>query len=153
MSDLAHPARTAQALIGSVSAYSEALWDHHAFNWYRPDASKPGLLAIPFGDWVQPGSGSPWWSGFVSDVRVFSVDLATGIAPIGALGMGDVYMQQGSEDWTWWYRPWVRRSVMATDQAANTFVYAVSDAGVRTAALPRLDKPLATALFNGATSR
>ena len=151
--DLAHPTRTAQALVGTHSAYSEALWDHHAFNWYRPDASKPGLLAIPFGDWVQPDPGSPWWSGFVSDVRVFSVDLATGITPIGAVGMGDVYMQQGSGDWAFWYRPWVRRSVMATDQAGQTFVYAVSDAGIRAAELTHLGTPLATALFPKAASR
>jgi uncharacterized secreted protein with C-terminal beta-propeller domain len=146
VSDLAAPRRTAQSLIGTAWASSEAFWDHHAFNWYRPDPAKPGLLAIPFSDWVQPAP-SPWWSGFVSDVRVFAVDPATGISPLGALGMGDVYVKQGSGDWTWWYRPWVRRSVMATDQAGTTFVYAVSDAGVRTAALPRLDVALATALF------
>ncbi len=103
--DLAHPTRTAQALVGTHSAYSEALWDHHAFNWYRPDASKPGLLAIPFGDWA------------------------------------------------FWYRPWVRRSVMATDQAGQTFVYAVSDAGIRAAELTHLGTPLATALFPKAASR
>ncbi|MGZ6123763.1 MAG: beta-propeller domain-containing protein, partial [Myxococcales bacterium] len=146
VSDLEKPARTAQALVGTAWAYSEALWDHHAFNWYRPDAGKPGLLAIPFSDWIEPAP-SPWWTGFVSDVRVFSVDPASGITPLGSLGMGDVYIQQGSGAWTWWYRPWVRRSVMSTDQAGTTFVYAVSDAGVRTAALPRLDLPLATALF------
>ena len=146
ISDLGSPKRTAQVLIGTASAYSEALWDHHAFNWYRPDPARPGLLAIPFSDWIQPAP-SPWWSGFVSDVRVFSVDPASGIAPLGSLGMGDVYIQQGSGNWTWWYRPWVRRSVMATDQAGTTFAYAVSDAGVRVAALPRLDVPLATALF------
>ena len=146
VTDLASPKRTAHALVGTAWAYSEALWDHHAFNWYRPDATKPGLLAIPFSDWVQPAP-SPWWTGFVSDVRVFSVDSATGIAQVGSLGMNDVYIQQGSGDWTWWYRPWVRRSVMSTDQAGTTFVYAVSDGGLRTAALPHLDVPLATALF------
>ena len=146
VSDLGSPKRTAQVLIGTAAAYSEALWDHHAFNWYRPDPAKPGLLAIPFSDWIQPAP-SPWWSGFVSDVRLFSVDPASGIAPLGSLGMGDVYIQQGSGNWTWWYRPWVRRSVLATDQGGTTFAYAVSDAGVRVAALPRLDAPLATALF------
>jgi hypothetical protein len=40
---------------------------------------------------------------------------------------------------------------MATDQAGSTFVYAVSDAGVRVAPLLRLDSPLATALFPRAT--
>lgn len=148
VSDLAHPTRTAQALIGTAWAYSEALWDHRAFNWYRPDPGKPGLLAIPFSDWIQPPPpGTPWWSGFVSDVRVFSVDPAKGITPLGSLGMGDVYIQQGSGDWTWWYMPWVRRSVLATDQAGSTFVYAVSDAGIRTAELTQLGTPLATALF------
>lgn len=154
VSDLAHPTRTAQVLIGTAWAYSEALWDHHAFNWYRPDPGKPGLLAIPFSDWIQPTPpGTPWWGGFVSDVRVFSVDLAKGIAPLGSLGMGDVYIQQGSGDWTWWYRPWVRRSVMATDQAGSTFVYAVSDAGIRVAELTHLENPVATALFPQASLR
>lgn len=147
VSDLSHPTRTAQALVGTAWAYSEALWDHHAFNWYRPDAAKPGLLAIPFSDFIQPAPGQNWSDGFVSDVRVFSVDPAGSIAPLGALGMKDVYIQEGSGNWTWWYRPWVRRSVMATDQGGNTFVYAVSDAGVRVAALGNLGTPLATALF------
>jgi hypothetical protein len=151
VTDLARPTRTAQALVGSAWASSEALWDHHAFNWYRPDPAKPGILAIPFSDWVQPAP-TPWWSGFVSDVRVFSVDPATGIAPQGSLAMSDVYIQRGTGAWTWWYRPWVRRSVMATDPAGSTFVYAVSDAGVRVAPLAHLESPLATALFPLTTS-
>ena len=58
-----------------------------------------------------------------------------------------MHAQTRRSDWSWWYRPWVRRSVMSTDQSGNTFVYAVSDAGLRSAALSNLDKPLATALF------
>ncbi len=142
VADLAHPARTAQHLVGTASAYSEALWDHHAFNWYRPDPAKPGLLAIPFSDWTQSS-----WLGFTSDVRVFSVDPSGSIADVGALGMNDVYIQQGTTDWTYWYRPWVRRSVMATDQVGQTFVYAIADAGIRTAALASLGTPVATLLF------
>jgi hypothetical protein len=149
VSDLANPKRTAQTPIGTAWAYSEAMWDHHAFNWYWPDPAKPGLLAIPFSDWIQPAP-SPWWSGFVSDVRLFSVDPAGSINAAGSLGMGDVYIQQGSGNWTWWYRPWVRRSVMATDVAGKTYLYAVSDAGVRSAALSSLGSPLATALFQTA---
>jgi hypothetical protein len=151
VTDLAHPIRTAQALVGSAQASSEALWDHHAFNWYRPDPAKPGILAIPFSDWVQPAP-KPWWSGFVSDVRVFSVDAKLGIAPQGSLDMRDAYIQRGSGDFTRWYLPWVRRSVMATDPAGNTFVYAVSDAGVRVASLAHLESPLATALFPSTTA-
>jgi hypothetical protein len=147
VTDPARPTRTAQVLVGTAWSWSEAMWDHHAFNWYRPDPAKPGILAIPFSDWIQVSPGTPWWTGFVSDVRMFSVDVASGISPLGSLSLGDVYVQQGSGDWTWWYRPWVRRSVLATDQGGNTFVYAVSDAGVRAAPLLRLDAPLATALF------
>jgi len=147
VSDLAHPKRTSQALVGTAWAYSEALWDHHAFNWYRPDPAKPGLLAIPFSDFIQPAPDQHWYDGFVSDVRLFSVDQATGIAPVGALSVGDVFVQEGKGDFSYWYRPWVRRSVLSTDQAGNTFVYAVSDAGVRVAALNKLGTPLATALF------
>jgi len=142
VSDLAKPTRTANALVGTAWSYSEALWDHHAFNWYTPGGGPAGLLAIPFSDWVD---GT--WDGFVSDVRIFAVDPASGISPLGSLGMSDVYVSEGSGDWTWWYRPWVRRSVMATDQSGNTFVYAVSDAGLRVAALNNLGAPLATALF------
>ena len=147
VSDLAEPKRTAQVPVGTAWASSEALWDHHAFNWYRPDPSRPGLLAIPFSDWIQAAAGMPSWTGFVSDVRMFSVDPAAGITPLGSLSLGDVYIEQGSGDWSWWYRPWVRRSVLATDQAGHTLAYAVSDAGVRAAALDRLDAPIATALF------
>jgi len=147
VTDAAKPIRSAQALVGTAWSWSEAIWDHHAFNWYRPDPAKPGILAIPFSDWNQPAPGTQWWTGFVSDVRMFSVDAAAGISPLGSLSLGDVYVQQGSGDWTWWYRPWVRRSVLATDQAGNAFVYAVSDAGVRAAPLLHLDAPLATALF------
>ena len=145
VSDLAHPVRTAQALIGTAYAWSEALWDHHAFNWYRPDPAKPGLLAFPFSDWKQGVAN--WWDGFVSDARVFAVDPAGTITPLGGLGMSELYIQRGDGQWTWYYRPWVRRSVMATDQAGKTFVYAVSDAGVRVAALDNLGAPLGTVLF------
>ncbi|MCA1829521.1 MAG: beta-propeller domain-containing protein, partial [Myxococcales bacterium] len=148
VSDLSQPKRTAQALVGTAWAYSEALWDHHAFNWYRPDPAKPGLLAIPFSDWIVPGPTQSWYDSFVSDVRVFSVDPGGAtISPVGSLGMNDVYIRYGSGDWSWWYRPWVRRSVMATDQGGNTFVYAISDAGLRAAALSNLSTPLGTTLL------
>ena len=147
VSDLANPRRTAQQLVGTAWSWSAALWDHHAFNWYRPDPTKPGLLAIPFSDWSQGTVNSQWWDSFTSDVRVFDVDPAGSITPAGALGMNDVYVQVGYGQWTWWYRPYVVRSVLATDQAGRDYVYAVSDAGLRVAPLDDLAHPLATALF------
>src|SRR5207248_2846550 len=112
VSDLQHPVRTAALSIGTMNAWSEALYDHHAFNWY----GARNLLAIPFSDWLQWGTSSYWYDQFVSDVRIFKVDKG-GIAPVGSLGMDDIYIKQGNGQWTYWYEPWVRRSVLATDQA------------------------------------
>jgi hypothetical protein len=144
VSDLAHPRRTSQVLVGTAWGWTAALWDHHAFNWYP----QRKLLGLPFSDWTEPQPGQPWYDSFVSDLRLFAVDTATGIAPLGALSMSDVYRTVGGGNWSSWYRPWVQRGVMATDQSGNDFVYAVSDAGVRSAALRDLTVPLGTALFS-----
>jgi hypothetical protein len=141
VTDLAHPRRTSQILVGTSSGWTTALWDHHAFNWY-PERK---LLGLPFSDWAPPGQ--PWLDGFVSDLRLFSVDAASGIAPLGALSMTDLYLKFGSDQWTSWYRPWVSRGVMATAQGGDDFVYAISDAGLRAAAVRDPGTPLATALF------
>ena len=143
VSDLEHPARTAQVLVGTMNGWSEAAYDHHAFNWY----AQRNLLAIPFSDWLQSGTSTNWYDQFVSDVRIFHVDAATGIAPLGSLAMSDVYIEYGSGNWTYRYLPWIRRSVLATDTAGNDYVYAVSDAGIRAANLADLANPLATVLF------
>jgi uncharacterized secreted protein with C-terminal beta-propeller domain len=141
VTDLLHPVRTQELLVGTMYAWSEALYDHHAFNWY----GARNLLAIPFSDWLQSGTSDHWYDRFVSDVRIFKVD--TGVAPMGSLAMDDVYIQYGTGQWTYWYQPWVRRSVLATDQAGKDYVYAISDAGFRVAALSDLQHPLATALL------
>jgi hypothetical protein len=61
--------------------------------------------------------------------------------------MGDVYIEVGSGDWSYRYVPWVRRSVLATDDAGRDYVYAVSDAGIRVANLADLAHPVATVVF------
>ncbi len=100
-------------------------------------------MAIPFADWSpQPYSGD-YWSNFVSELRVFRVDPATGFTPVGAISMKDVYQTFSSPTWSYIYSPAVRRSVMADD-----YVYAISDAGVRVAPLSNLSQPLATSRFD-----
>ena len=140
--DLSAPKRTVQHRIGSAWAWSEALWDHHAFNWF-PEKQ---LLAVPFWDWDPSATGSAIWSSFASDLRVFEVH-PDAITSRGALSMKDMYVTAGNGDWTWSWSPVIRRSVMAADGEGNAFVYAISDAGVRVAALGSLGTPLATALF------
>ncbi|ATB35147.1 hypothetical protein CYFUS_000559 [Cystobacter fuscus] len=137
VSDLAHPREAFTQLVGSPSSGSEALYDHKAFNFF---AAK-GLLAIPFTDWA-PSSTGYYWDNFVSDLRVFRVDTATGFTPLGALSMSDVYRTLSTNRWNYWYQPYVRRSVMADD-----YVYAISDGGVRVSHVNQLSTPLATERF------
>jgi len=140
VSDFANPRQAFTQLVGTAYGGSEAAYDHRAFNYF-PERK---LLAIPFSDY-QVSSPDPWGL-FTSDVRIFGVDAATGFTPRGALSMKDVYVQGGSPEWYYWYSPWIRRSVMASDSGVD-YVYAVSDAGIRSAKLTELSKPLATALF------
>lgn len=134
--DLAKPKLVAKADVGVGYSWSDALWDHKAFNWYP----EKHLLAIPFSDWLP--NQTDYWSSFVSDLRVFSVDAQSGISPLGALSMSDVYQSDDDNQWLYYWVPQIRRSVMADD-----FVYAISDAGLRVANVAALDQPVATVKF------
>jgi hypothetical protein len=129
VSDLAHPAAVSTALVGEGWSWSEALWDAKAFTWLPAR----NLLAIPFADWT---------SGLTSDLRLFRVDAATGITPAGRLSMADVYVSASGPGWSWSWSPYVRRSILADD-----WVYAVSDAGIRSARVADLPAWLATVEF------
>jgi uncharacterized secreted protein with C-terminal beta-propeller domain len=138
VSDMRNPKQSHTQLVGTSSGYSEAQHEHKAFNYFP--AKK--LLAIPFIDWNYSASGSNYWTSFVSDLRVFSVDPITGFTPKGAISMRDLYMVESSYNWTYYWTPQVRRSVMADD-----FVYAISDSGIRVANVNNLALPIATAQF------
>ncbi|MBJ6764593.1 beta-propeller domain-containing protein [Myxococcaceae bacterium JPH2] len=135
VSDMAHPVEAFSQLVGTAYGWSEAVYEHKAFNYFP--AKK--LLAIPFSDY---SNAWDYWSGFRSELRVFSVDAATGFTAKGALSMSDVYVMQQSHDWTWYWTPTVRRSVMADD-----YVYAITDAGMRVAKVDSLQAPLITTSF------
>jgi hypothetical protein len=136
VSDLANPRQTHTQLVGTAYGWSEAQHEHKAFNYFP--AKK--LLAIPFADWSY--SATDYWSAFTSDLRVFSVDPVTGFTPRGAISMKDMYQVHNYWGWTYYWEPYVRRSVMADD-----FVYAISDSGIRVANVANLSVPLATASF------
>jgi len=143
VSDPSHPVRSFNQLVGSSSAYSEAQYDHKAFTWF-PEKQ---LLAIPFFDWNASAVGPQYWNQFVSGVRVFGVDATQGISDKGMLSMRDVYQTVSYRNWSWTWAPMARRGMMATSET-DVFVYAVSDAGIRSANLVHLDAPLATVLFD-----
>lgn len=143
VTDFANPRLKFTQQVGTASGWSEAAYDHKAFNYFP----ERGLLAIPFADWNSSASTeTDYWSSFVSDLRVFSVSTGTGFTPLGALGMNDLIQSQthswGSQTWTYSWSPAIRRSVIA-----DNFVYAISDAGIRVADVADLSTPLTTTVF------
>jgi hypothetical protein len=138
VSNLANPIQTHTQLVGTAYGWSEAAHEHKAFNYF---AAKK-LLAIPFADW-SPSGTSDYWSSFTSDLKVFSIDAMTGFTPRGAISMKDLYQTYTYSGWTYYWEPYVRRSVMADD-----FVYAISDSGIRVANVNALGTPIATTRFN-----
>jgi uncharacterized secreted protein with C-terminal beta-propeller domain len=139
VTDLANPREAFTQLVGTAYGWSEALYEHKAFNYFPTK----GLVAIPFTDWMPTPYQGDYWSNFVSELRVFRVDPATGFTPVGAISMKDVYQTVNYHQWSWTYSPHVRRSVMADD-----YVYAITDAGVRVAHGSNLAQPLATTRFD-----
>ncbi|MBI5547890.1 MAG: beta-propeller domain-containing protein [Deltaproteobacteria bacterium] len=141
VSDLANPTQEHTLQLGTYGGSSEAQYEHKAFNHFP--AKK--LLAIPFFDWSAQAYGADYWTGFVSELRVFTIDPQLGIVPRGSLPMAELYSRGGSgwNQWGWYWNPGVRRSVMADD-----FVYAISDAGIRSANVAALASPLKTVLFD-----
>jgi uncharacterized secreted protein with C-terminal beta-propeller domain len=135
VTDLSDPKAQAVQLIGEGFASSDALWDPKAFTWLP--AQK--MLAIPFADY----GGQT----FVSDLRLFQVDPAGGtIQARGSLSMADVYETWSGEGWSYAWSPWIRRGILA-DSAEGQFVYAISDAGVRSAKVASLPAWLQTVKF------
>ncbi len=135
--DFANPREKFTQTVGTANGWSEAAWEHKAFNYFP--ARK--MLAIPFSDY-NPRAGN-YWDSFVSDLRLFHVDVTTGISPRGRVSLADLYVEHRYEQWNWRYSPWVRRSVMADD-----FAYAISDAGIRAVDMRRPERPVATARFD-----
>lgn len=136
--DLANPKEVSTQLVGQAYGWSEALYEHKAFNYF---AAK-GLVAIPFTDSASYTTYEDYWSSFRTELRVFRVDLAAGISPVGAVPMSDLFKKAGAPEWSYYYTPEVRRSVMADD-----YVYAISDAGVRVSKVDSLQTPLVTVPF------
>jgi len=131
VTDLSAPKVLDTRLVGEGWSWSDALWDPKAFTWLGATQT----LAIPFADFAS--------NAFVSDLRLFHVDAATGIQPQGSLSMSDVFQTVSGQGWSWSWSPWVRRGILA-----DGFVYALSDAGVRSARVADLPAWLTTVKFS-----
>ena len=134
VTDLAVPRQATVVKVGEGWSYSDALWNPKAFTWLPSQK----MLAIPF---VDDGNTT-----FVSDLRLFKVDPAGSIQSLGALSMSDVYQTWSGETWSWSWSPWIRRGILA-DSPNGPYVYAISDAGVRSAKVASLPAWLQTVKF------
>ncbi len=103
------------------AAYSETLYDHHAFNWF---ASR-NLLALPVMGLRSDSLTNNWWDSYFAELQVFSIDLAKGIEPKGAIDMSKLYTAKPVEfnQWQWAAQP--NRSIFADD-----YIYAISSLGI-----------------------
>lgn len=144
VSDFARPTEKFTRVVGTAYGWSEAAWEHKAFNYFDVRQT----LAIPFSDYLPGTSGGSYWDHFVSDLRLFHIDVNHGITPRGSIDLSDIYRREGHDAWTWYWSPWVRRSVMADD-----FAYAISDAGIRVANMANPSATVNTVLFDGSVSR
>ncbi len=135
VTDLSAPKVDAVQLVGQGFAYTDALWDPKAFTWLPSQK----MLAFPFADYGGMN--------FVSDLRLFQVDPSAGsISALGSLSMADVYLTYSGQGWSWSWSPYVRRGVLA-DSPNGQYVYAISDAGVRSAKVASLPAWLKTVTF------
>jgi len=127
--DVSDPAAPVRTHVHTVpGAYSQAQYDHLAFNF---DA-RLGLLAIPV---------DTYDTTFDSELQLFSVSVAGGIAPAGAISHAGFYSGcvDGAGDYFCSYSPTVRRGLFIED-----FVYTISLGGVTVHALTDLSSTLAT---------
>ncbi len=128
VTDFANPTEKFVEYIGA--GYSEARWDHKAFNYFRARKT----LGIPVSRWT----GN--WRTFVSELQLYEVDADRGIRRLGAVDCAPVFPHE--DEWYGRYSHHVRRSVMADDYA-----YAISDAGIVAAPIANPSRTIATTTF------
>ncbi|MDP6942847.1 MAG: beta-propeller domain-containing protein [Myxococcota bacterium] len=112
------------------NTWSEALWDHHAFNYF----AARGLLGLPVSGWEyneDNEDGWGWYGRYVSKLQLFKVDIQDGITPVGAISHDTLFdAYEGDQDcmqyYSWGWESQIRRSVFMDD-----FVYTLSSLGVR----------------------
>jgi len=108
-----------------VWSYSEASYEHKAFQYWAPK----GLLAIPlstyrYQSWTDSNGGYHWNYQYVSKLILVNVSEETGNLSIhGTVDHSDLYDRDDNQNW--WNGFNIRRSIFMGD-----FVYAISSAGV-----------------------
>jgi hypothetical protein len=152
VSDLAHPVRTHQYVPPNAGfSYSGAEYDHLAFTYYEPR----NLLVIPL---VTGDAGS-----YFSGMAAYRVSVTDGFTELGRVDHADLakeaYCSDIQPDESWradacangWYL-WgaaPRRSIIMTSGDA-TYLYSVSDIGIKATAVDAPSVVLGRVLFPNA---
>jgi len=125
----AHPKESHKYTInGNGWAWSEAMWDHHAFTYYD------GKLALPVSGSSYDASGQ--WTGW-SGMILMNADVDEGISEIGRVDHSQmVGTNPNPYGWYGYGGGWMRRSLFLDDVLVT-----VSDVGVQ---FNDLDRPKVT---------
>jgi hypothetical protein len=127
VSDMTDPTLQDREIVETGWNGSEALYDHHAFNYYPPLE----LFALPI-------TASPYWGEVdYAGLYMYDVDVVGGLEFAGAIDVS-MLADPSVEEYYVQYCSQVRRSVMIED-----VVYAVASGGIVAAAAETPDQPLA----------
>jgi hypothetical protein len=130
LTPVADPADTAW-----VWSYSEASYEHKAFQYWAPK----GLLAIPlstyrYQSWTDSSGDYHWNYQYVSKLILVNVSEETGdLSVYGTVDHSDLYDRDDNHNW--WDGFNIRRSIFMGD-----FVYAISSAGITATNLTTMDE-------------
>jgi len=117
------------AFSGAESGYSEAQYNHKAFNYYAPK----NLLAFPFQGW-NPNDGT-----MKTSLELFEVTLDGGIQKRGSVEHSGFFSNDPYGYCGGYYGAYVRRGVFIDD-----YVYAISYGGVTASAVATPETPVAS---------
>ncbi|HUS68409.1 MAG TPA: beta-propeller domain-containing protein [Kofleriaceae bacterium] len=111
-------------------AWSEAQWEHKAFQYFAPAK----LLAVPVSSWIDSydQDTDTYTYTWTSKLELISVDTDTGLGHRGSIDHSSYYNNLDQE---WWSSPEVRRSIFMGD-----FIYAISARAITVHALDDLDQ-------------
>jgi hypothetical protein len=138
VSDLANPKLAWKTVIGTRGSSSEALTNHLAFNYFAPRK----MLALPITVCEGGGNGSYATNMTFAGLMAFDVSLDTGITEHGRLPFVDASTVSATDNCDKWWtnsKSLVKRSVFMDD-----FIYGLSDAQLRVAALSAMSSVLQT---------
>ena len=131
VTDLSDPQLQDREIVETGWSGSEAIYDHHAFNYYEP----MDLFAVPI------NSSYGWGDVEFAGLYVYDVTVADGIDYVGEID-ASVFVEEEVDDYYAQYCAQVRRSIIIED-----VIYAVAAGGIIAAQAEQPEESLATLAF------